>query len=537
MRPQKPVPIKSYIAHIFWAGLFLFIFIQCDPLQNLSVLVGSDTSDKAKGGNPPQDFNLLYPPNESVDISLTTNFSWEQATDPEGGKVRYILSLQPALGGSIKVISVFDTRYTLTNPLLPNTSYYWRVTAEDPAGNVTKTPFFKFTTASEGGSGGGGGGTPELTITPLASLNQSSIRKGVLLHHPNFPNYLVYLYIHSTNLNVYSRTSTDGGSTWGSPIQINDFSNARDFAAAMDHFGQTVGIFLDDADDDTGKAGRIANAYLPYNSSYWEILTYYMGTPYGRNRLPNVYAGSDRYLFAFGEELQLAQPDDAYANSLYWNANTHNISEVFDVGLDDGTDTPIHCQQIAFDPSANKMYYLYFDTHLDGETEGGDIFVIEGYYPNDWGGETRILDYGDNQIPNQGFLFRGNGGDLILVYGLQASGDNTLYYRHAPTLSGLASAPDAILDYSLQVPSDIGGRYRTLYAAQDSSGNIHLVWEDTSHIIKWVKINSSTYTSSASTELTINAYIDGISLGGNKLYVSTKDVTSFTSKVIVIENF
>jgi len=192
------------------------------------------------------------------------------------------------------------------------------------------------------------------------------------------------------------------------------------------------------------------------------------------------------------------------------------------------------------------MYYLYFDNHGDYEMGGGDIFVISGSYPTTWFGfeaETRVVNAGYDERPGQGYLFHWNGVDFILIYALEVGPPlnptgNTLYLKHAPTLADLESASPITLENALQYAVDTWSRYRTVYAAQDDSGNIHVVFQDQGNTIKWVKINSSTYAVETSQTIATGQWLDSISLGGNKLYVSTINGTySGNSASIIVVSF
>ena len=232
------------------------------------------------------------------------------------------------------------------------------------------------------------------------------------------------------------------------------------------------------------------------------------------------------------------------AKSILWNGTY--MDTPISVGLSGDTDDPVVCQQIAFDPSMGQMYYLYFDNHFDYEDGGGDLIVIPGSYPSTWfgsGSETRVVNAGNYERPGQGYLFRGNGGEFILIYALEVGPPlnptgNTLYLKHAPTLAALEAASPTTLENALQYAVDAWSRYRTVYAAQDDSGNVHVVFEDQGNTIKWVKINSSTYTVDTLQTLATGQWLDSISLSGNKLYVSTiSNVVSGNSASIIVVSF
>jgi hypothetical protein len=166
----------------------VLLLVGCEVLQNLATRQSTTTSDNATagGGLPPRFFRLLTPLNGATDVSLTPTLQWEPSIDPEGGSIQYTVRVTTNEGMS-KVTTVVQTSYSLTTPLQPSTTYYWQVEARDPAGNTRRTPYFSFTTGSGGTGGGEGNGS-----SPFA---QTGVRKGVILHNPANPGYLVYVYI------------------------------------------------------------------------------------------------------------------------------------------------------------------------------------------------------------------------------------------------------------------------------------------------------------------------------------------------------
>ncbi len=196
----------------------------------------------------------------ATDISVNPTFSWEQSQDPEGKRVTYTLTVTPSQGGGAIVTSLQGTSYTLTNPLLAGTSYYWRVTAEDPEGNLRRSPYYAFTTISSGTGTGG------VTVQTVAGFSLTGVRKGTVLQNPAFPSYLFYVYIDSS-LNAFSETSTDGGATWSSPVQIMGLTNVRDLSAALSATGNTMAVFIDDASDDACTGARVMTSLLAYGGS------------------------------------------------------------------------------------------------------------------------------------------------------------------------------------------------------------------------------------------------------------------------------
>ena len=121
------------------------------------------------------------------------------------------------------------------------------------------------------------------------------------------------------------------------------------------------------------------------------------------------------------------------------------------------------------------------------------MFVIPGTYEAgaySWSGssyETRVVNKTNNERPGQGYLFHGNGGGFILIYAVEVGSPpsgNALYMKHAGDLESLDSATETSLETQLQFTQNTWSRFRTVYAAKDPTGNIHIVFQDLSNNIK-----------------------------------------------------
>jgi len=486
--------------------------------------------------------------NGTTEVSVNPTFSWEAAVDPEGERITYTILVIPAQGGRSLVNTVQGTTYTMLNQLLPGTTYYWRVTAEDPKRNIRRSPFYSFTTVSGGGGSGGGqsgGGSSGPSIQPVPNFTLSGVRKGVILHNPAIPNYLLYVYIDSA-LYVYSRRSTDGGSTWSAPLQIGGLSNARDIVAALSGNGNAIALIINDATDDTCAGSGVMITTLPYGQPSWTAPEERMGTTtIGLRRLPSVVRiNGNEYLFGWGFDAGgFGTQNETKAVTLYWDG--FSIVSQNDVGINNQTDDPVFCQQVGFDLFSNAPYYLYFND-LEGEIEGGDLYLVSGSYPPiDWSTaiDLRVVNTGSYQRPSQGFLFRETGGDYILIYALETGPKvsptgNALYMRRSSNPFMLENAADLMLDPSLKVPQDNWSRYRTLYAAQDPSGNIYVVWQDASNTIKCVMIDSITYPVGTIYTVATGKHLDSISVGEKTLFLSLiSDLNSSNTVTIVRVTF
>ncbi|MBI4050968.1 MAG: hypothetical protein HY400_00525 [Elusimicrobia bacterium] len=97
---------------------------------------------------PPNSFNLLSPLQLDFPSVFDLKFSWEAASDPEGGAVSYRLQYSTVSGpadGTV-VSGLNQTNYTpALNSLLMDTEYFWQVTALDPYLRETQSTVGRFT--------------------------------------------------------------------------------------------------------------------------------------------------------------------------------------------------------------------------------------------------------------------------------------------------------------------------------------------------------------------------------------------------------
>tara|TARA_B100001146_G_scaffold223545_1_gene238497 strand:+ start:5469 stop:6656 length:1188 start_codon:yes stop_codon:yes gene_type:complete len=94
----------------------------------------------------PENFSLLTPENNSIDVVTLPLLSWEQSTDPDGDSVTYAVYLdQDEDPKTIIASDLSDTSFELSNPLEGNKVYYWKVIANDS--ELSKeSEIFQFTT-------------------------------------------------------------------------------------------------------------------------------------------------------------------------------------------------------------------------------------------------------------------------------------------------------------------------------------------------------------------------------------------------------
>ncbi|MEO0684263.1 MAG: kelch repeat-containing protein, partial [Cyanobacteria bacterium J06649_11] len=95
----------------------------------------------------PDSFTLIGVTNGAVDVSLLPSFSWNAAIDMEDDEIIYslILDKEPA-PMTVVADNIEDTNYDLERRLSMHTVYYWKVIAEDEAGNMTESEIYSFRT-------------------------------------------------------------------------------------------------------------------------------------------------------------------------------------------------------------------------------------------------------------------------------------------------------------------------------------------------------------------------------------------------------
>ncbi len=117
----------------FWAG------VVCAGGTNNNV---ADWRVEAVSTNAaPLAFNLLTPANAAVLPNLNPRLGWQSTTDPNGEQVTYDVFLSPDAdfppGTTRRVDNLAVNSYSTGVPLAANTTYYWRVRAQDPVGAST----------------------------------------------------------------------------------------------------------------------------------------------------------------------------------------------------------------------------------------------------------------------------------------------------------------------------------------------------------------------------------------------------------------
>lgn len=113
----------------------------------LSITTSSCSKDDNETPNkPPEAFNLIGVTNNAQGVDVFPTFSWQEAIDPDGDNVSYNLYLgkeeQP---NTLYAENLTNTNFTVTERLSLNSTYNWKVVAED-AQQVTNSETFKFAT-------------------------------------------------------------------------------------------------------------------------------------------------------------------------------------------------------------------------------------------------------------------------------------------------------------------------------------------------------------------------------------------------------
>ncbi len=104
--------------------------------------VGSFTTN-----NPPGTFALLSPADDSfVGVELVT-LKWSEATDEDGGEVRYEVFVGEGPDSLVRMGTSYDPVFVLSD-LASDRTYYWKVRAVDSSNGVTDSPVWKFHTVT-----------------------------------------------------------------------------------------------------------------------------------------------------------------------------------------------------------------------------------------------------------------------------------------------------------------------------------------------------------------------------------------------------
>ena len=109
------------------------------------------TSENDFSNEPPSDFTLQYPENNSIVSDLTPLFAWQIPMDPDD-RSRSIVSYHVYLGTNLNNVipdTVTTNNYTPEADLLEDAIYSWKVVAVDNDGGIKESDTWSFTTNSE----------------------------------------------------------------------------------------------------------------------------------------------------------------------------------------------------------------------------------------------------------------------------------------------------------------------------------------------------------------------------------------------------
>ncbi len=129
------------------------------PVTYAGLLLGLDDENNAENfvvmgrdlNLPPAAFSLVSPLDNSIVYSLTPVVQWTEAVDPNpGDPVAYTVAFDqdPNFGSPEFVQPTTQLATAITGTLVPETIYYWQVTAEDASGaQVVSDDTWRFTVA------------------------------------------------------------------------------------------------------------------------------------------------------------------------------------------------------------------------------------------------------------------------------------------------------------------------------------------------------------------------------------------------------
>ncbi|GAA3513480.1 hypothetical protein GCM10022393_29090 [Aquimarina addita] len=103
----------------------------------------------------PSSFSLVEVLNQATDVNLLPRLQWNSSTDLNGDDITYTILLD-VNEDPVKEIAVGleENSYILSDPLLYETTYYWKVLAIDDTGlSTTSNEVFSFTTKKENSIG------------------------------------------------------------------------------------------------------------------------------------------------------------------------------------------------------------------------------------------------------------------------------------------------------------------------------------------------------------------------------------------------
>jgi hypothetical protein len=259
-------------------------------------------------------------------------------------------------------------------------------------------------------------------------------------------------------------------------------------------------------------------------------------------RLASVFrVGPQAILFGVGYDTAGgAAPNDTNAKTVYWNGTS--MATAASVGLHWETDNPSFANQVFCEPGG-AMMYLYFDNHLPGYIRG--LFAISGSNYTNWNGyatETVLVTATITTNVTQAYIFKVPAGEYILVYAIgdDAGTTQVSYAQHGSTLATLTASTPVRLNSvgtNLRSVDEANALYHTMYATQDPSGAVHVVWEEKETVgkIGRARIDPVTYAAVTAAGWSATGSLDGVSSLSGALFVSFHD-TAMAANVVRVVN-
>ena len=163
----------------------------------------------------PGSVGLTAPADAAMGVSTAATYSW----DADSGATSYLIEIASDSGFTdiVDSATVTDTTYESSIALLPETTYYWRVTAENGCGSGTPSNAFSFITANEYcfapdtsiPDNNPAGGTAMAEILELASINSMTVS---LVSNHTWPGDLIVTLSHNgTDVILMDRPGVPAG--------------------------------------------------------------------------------------------------------------------------------------------------------------------------------------------------------------------------------------------------------------------------------------------------------------------------------------
>lgn len=113
------------------------------------LIVISSCSEEEPLNVPPGKATLTSPDNNSSNVALNSNLSWQAAVDPDGDQVVYdvYFGTDPS---PATTVSNGQSGTTYSPTLAANTTYYWKIVAKDPNGGTSQSATWSFSTLNNG---------------------------------------------------------------------------------------------------------------------------------------------------------------------------------------------------------------------------------------------------------------------------------------------------------------------------------------------------------------------------------------------------